>query len=143
MILNAPLHLLVIFVAFGGFFIAFYIWHKKRHNEVLICPLESNCETVVHSRYSRLLGIVPVELLGLGYYALVAVSHALFLIFPTFHQGQSVMAIMAISVMAILFSLYLTYIQAVKLKEWCTWCLVSALFCLIIFFASLALATTS
>ena len=138
MILNAPLHLLIIFTAFGGFLIAFYIRHKKRRNEALVCPLESNCEVVIHSRYSRLFGL-PLEVLGLGYYAFVAVSHALFIIFPSFHQGESVMAIMVITIIAFLFSLYLTYIQAVKLKEWCTWCLVSALFCAIIFLASLAL----
>ena len=138
MILNAPLHLLIVFVAFGGFLIAFYIQHKKRNNEVLVCPLESNCEAVIHSRYSRFLGL-PLEFLGMGYYILVAVSHALFLIFPAFHQEQSVKAIMVVSVIATLFSLYLTYIQVAKLKEWCTWCLVSALFCAIIFLASLAL----
>ena len=138
MILNAPLHLLIIFVAFGGFLIAFYIQHKKRNNEVLVCPLESNCEAVVHSRYSKLAGI-PLELIGMTYYALVAVSHALFLIFPFFNQSEAMIAVMLVTVIAILFSLYLTFIQAVKLKEWCTWCLVSALFCAIIFLASLAL----
>ena len=138
MLLNAPLHLLIIFFAAGGFLIAFYIRHKKRHDEVLVCPLESNCEAVIHSRYSRFLGI-PLELLGLLYYAVVAVSHALFLIFPAFNRGEPVIAVMVITVMAALFSLYLTFIQASKLKEWCTWCLVSALLCTIIFLASLAL----
>ncbi|MFH1170310.1 MAG: vitamin K epoxide reductase family protein [Candidatus Vogelbacteria bacterium] len=138
MILNAPLHLLIIFVAFGGFLVAFYIRHKKRNNEVLVCPLESNCEAVVHSRYSKLASI-PLELIGMVYYALVAVGHALFLIFPFFNQGEAVFMVMLMTVIAILFSLYLTFIQAAKLKEWCTWCLVSALFCAIIFLASLAL----
>ena len=96
MILNAPLHLLIIFVAFGGFLIAFYIQHKKRNNEVLVCPLESNCEAVVHSRYSKLAGI-PLELIGMTYYALVAVSHALFLIFPFFNQSKAMIAVMLVT----------------------------------------------
>ncbi len=142
MILNAPLHLLIIFVAFGGFLIAFYIRHKKRNKEVLVCPLESNCENVVHSQYSKLWGI-PLEVLGLCYYAVVAVAHALFLIYPAFNHGQAVIVVMGVTAVAILFSLYLTFIQASRLREWCTWCLLSALFCAVIFLASLSLGGIS
>ncbi len=138
MLLAAPLHLLIILVAAGGFLIASHIRRKKLKNEALVCPLNSNCEAVIHSQYSRFLGL-PLELLGMIYYAFTAFNHLLFLILPAFNSGEIVAVVMAMSVMAALFSFYLTYIQAAKLREWCTWCLISALFCSIIFLASLAL----
>ncbi len=119
----------IVLVALGGFAIAFYIRRKKTRAETLICPLHSNCETVIHSPYSTFLGW-PLELWGMFYYALVTLSYIFFVLLPV---------ILWLTVFAFLFSLYLTYIQAVKLREWCTWCLISALFCSIIFLASLAI----
>ncbi|MBI4090666.1 MAG: hypothetical protein HY422_01440, partial [Candidatus Komeilibacteria bacterium] len=57
------LRLLIILVASGGFAVAFYIWRKKQHAEVLVCPLHSNCAVVIHSQYSTFLGF-PLELWG-------------------------------------------------------------------------------
>lgn len=132
------LRLLIILVALGGFAIAFYIRRKKLRAETLVCPLNSNCETVIHSAYSTFLG-VPLEWLGMFYYAVVAVSYVSFIFSPAARAFNLTLLISWVTVMAFLFSLYLTYIQAVKLREWCTWCLISVLFCSIIFLASLAL----
>ena len=132
------LRLLIVLVAVGGFAVAFYIWRKKRRAEGLVCPLHSNCETVIHSQYSIFLGF-PLELWGMGYYVLVALTYILFILAPAARALDLMLFISWLSILAFLFSLYLTYIQAVKLREWCTWCLISALFCSIIFLASLAI----
>lgn len=132
------LRLLIASVALGGFFIAFYIWRQKHRVETLVCPLHSNCETVIHSAYSTFLGL-PLEWLGMFYYAVVAISYVSFLFSPAARALNLMLLISWVTVAAFLFSLYLTYIQAVKLREWCTWCLISALFCSIIFLASLAI----
>ncbi len=132
-------YLLLIFTAFGGFLLSFYIRHKKRSHEKMVCPLKSDCDTVIYSPYSKFFG-VPLELLGLLYYGLIAVGYALFLIFPTLATPLVVFGVLSATTAALLFSLYLTFIQAFTLKQWCTWCLMSAGFCVIIFATALSIS---
>lgn len=119
-------------VGMAGISLASYIYHCKHKKKPLICPLRSNCDTVITSRYSTLLG-VPLEVLGIIYYTFVTVIHALILINPNFATNWELIIGLVASSGAFLFSIYLTSIQAFVLKEWCTWCLTSATFCLIIF----------
>ena len=123
---NPSSSVILIFLAFIGFAIAFYIrHHKKNIKEALVCPLKANCDTVIHSDYSKFLGI-PVELLGLIYYGLVAISYGLFVVLPETATSLTIFMIHLASVLPFLFSIYLTLVQAFALKNWCTWCLISA-----------------
>lgn len=128
--------ILLIFTAFSGFLLAFYIRHKKHTQEKMVCPLNFDCDTVVYSKYAAFFGI-PIEILGLFYYGVVAVSHALFLAFPIFASPLLVFSVFVLTSAAFLFSLYLTFIQAFALKQWCSWCLVSAGLSTVIFGATL------
>lgn len=130
--MDAILYTILIFAAFGGFLLAFYIRHKKRTHETLICPLNSSCDAVIYSDYSKFLGI-PVEILGLLYYGLIAVSYALFLAVPALALPIAIFGALVLTAAAFMFSLYLTFIQAFAIKQWCTWCLISAGICTIIF----------
>lgn len=123
-------------MAFGGFLLAFYIHHTKKTGEKLVCPVGASCDTVVHSVYSRFWGM-PVELFGLAYYGLIAVSYGLFVIFPHFITPLAVFVVLGITIVASLFSAYLTFIQAFNIKQWCSWCLVSAGICASIFILAL------
>ena len=135
-------HIILIFAAFGGFLLAFYIRHKKQAHEKMVCPLDSDCDAVIYSEYSKFFGI-PVEILGLFYYGLIAVSYALFLVFPVFASPLVVFSVFAFTTAAFLFSLYLTFIQAFALKQWCTWCLISAGFCAVVFATALGVSEFS
>jgi uncharacterized membrane protein len=137
--MNLLWHIILIFAAFGGFLLAFYIHHKKRSREKMVCPLKSNCDAVIWSEYSRFLGI-PVEILGLFYYGFAAASHALILIIPAETSPIVSFSILAITTAAFLFSLYLTFIQAFAIKQWCAWCLMSAGLCTMIFITSLGIS---
>ncbi len=128
---------LIVFTAFCGFLLAFYIRHKKSSSEKLVCPIGSDCDAVVHSEYSRFFGI-PVELLGVLYYGLAAISYGIFLSAPYLVSPFILFAVLVVTTTALLFSLYLTFIQAFVLRQWCTWCLTSAGFCLIIFGSAIA-----
>ena len=133
---NPSSSVILIFLAFIGFAIAFYIrHHKKNIKEALVCPLKANCDTVIHSDYSKFLGI-PVELLGLIYYGLVAISYGLFVVLPETATSLTIFMIHLASVLAFLFSIYLTLVQAFALKNWCTWCIVSAVISASIFLIS-------
>lgn len=128
-------HLLIIFTAFAGFLLAFYIRHKKGAGETFVCPIGADCNMVIHSEYSKFFGI-PVEVLGLLYYALVALVYALFLASPVLTHPVVIITVYATTAASFIFSLYLTFVQAFKLKEWCTWCLTSAALCSVIFLAT-------
>jgi uncharacterized membrane protein len=124
--------LLIIFCAVAGFSIAFYIHIKKTAVKPLVCPLKSSCDFVVQSQYSNFFGI-PVEMMGMFYYILVAVYHGVLIAVPEFLSPLTIMVALSMATTAFLFSIYLTSIQAFVLKQWCTWCLTSAFICLSIF----------
>lgn len=126
-------HVLIIFLAFGGFLIALYIrHHKKNVEEALICPLKANCDIVIHSDYSRFLGM-PVEVLGIVYYGLLAMGYGLLIIFPSLEMPLVALSLLFATLCAFTFSIYLILVQAFVLKNWCTWCLISAIICATIF----------
>ncbi|HEY4496905.1 MAG TPA: vitamin K epoxide reductase family protein [Candidatus Paceibacterota bacterium] len=137
--MQSILYLIIILSAFSGFVLAFYIRHKKRSHEKMICLVGSNCDNVIYSPYSRFFEI-PVELLGMFYYGVIAVLYTIFIVFPSFVSPFLIFGVLAMSMAAFLFSLYLTFIQAFALKQWCTWCLTSAGLCTIIFFSALFLS---
>lgn len=127
---------LIIFLAFAGFILAWYLGHKKRTPEPMICPLKGDCAAVIRSEFSSFLGI-PVERLGLLYYALVALLYGALLIWPEAATPVVVLFAVGVSLSAFLFSAYLTFIQLGFIQEICTWCLLSAFFSTAIFFVSL------
>jgi len=121
----------IIFLAFIGFLISFYIFLKKRGKEHLSCPLEAECDKVIHSKFSYFWSI-RVEILGMIYYALVSLGYGLESYYPLIFQGWPTVILLSLTIGAFLFSLYLTFIQIFTLKKYCSWCLVSAFICTLI-----------
>lgn len=126
-------------MASGGFVVAFYIRRAKLRGERLLCPLNSDCDAVVRSRYSTLKG-VPLENLGLLYYAGLIIFYGLGIFFPALPRWAPAGIFVSLTSLAgALFSIYLIRVQLVKLKEWCVWCLLSSLISILIFLATLGL----
>jgi uncharacterized membrane protein len=123
--------LIIALLGLGGFYLAYYISHHKKR-ATLVCPLNGSCDTVVTSSYSKLFGI-PVEILGMAYYGLIAISYGTLFFVP--NEAPSILPplAMALTAIAFCFSIYLTAVQALVLKHWCTWCLFSAGICTAIF----------
>lgn len=115
-----------------GFFLSLYIYVRKNRKKPLICPLRSDCNKVIGSKYSEILGI-PVEILGMGYYGFVVFSHVGLLLAPGVVDSFVMSAGIVLSFGAFCFSIYLICVQAFILKEWCMWCVTSATICLLIF----------
>ena len=132
-------HAVLVVCAFCGLSLATFIYFKKRLQAPLVCPIGHSCDPVVHSDYSRFMGI-PVELLGIIYYTIIVAAYAVMLAAPTPHGGLLGGLLLGLSGIALLFSLYLTAVQAFILKEWCTWCLISAALCAFIFAIGLKLS---
>ncbi len=124
--------ILLVCIGFGGFMLARHIWRKKRVGQPLVCPLRTKCELVTHSTYSKIFGI-PVEALGMAYYAFVVIFHAVAVVEPAIVSPLAARVSLGVSAAAFFFSLYLVSIQAFVLRQWCTWCLISASLCAAIF----------
>lgn len=133
---SAAPYLFIILVACFGFGIAWYIRMKKNIPHGMTCPLNSDCDAVVHSQFSVFFGI-PVEILGMLYYAIIVFAYSAIITFPSLSNELVVFLLLTLSLVAFMFSVYLTFIQAFAIKEWCTWCLTSASLCTIIFLSSL------
>ena len=118
-------YILILFAAFGGVILSIYIRHKKQTSEKMVCPLGSDCNTVIESEFSHFLG-APVELLGMGYYVIIALLYASIAVAGSAAPIHLVGLAFFLSLLAFLFSLYLTFIQVFTLRKLCTWCLTSA-----------------
>ncbi len=125
-------YILIILAAFAGLILTVYIHQKKTHHQPMVCPMGADCGAVIHSEFSRFLG-VPVELWGMVYYATVFAIYLSLLVIPQATSWGLLVVAVPLSLGAFLFSGYLTFIQAVSLKQWCTWCLTSAGLCTLIF----------
>lgn len=121
-----------------GFFVARHIYkHKKPNAAPLVCPLKLDCDTVVHSDYSKFFGI-PVEILGMIYYVFISASYLILIFFLHSLPFILVGFLAFLSVVAFLFSLYLIGVQIFVLKKGCFWCFVSAFICVLIFLLTIS-----
>ena len=121
-------------LGFSGFIISAYIYHKKSGKKKLICPIRSNCDKVVHSKYSTMLG-VPLEVLGMVYYIFIGIAY-----FKISLLGINYIPLMKgltmLSGASLLFSVYLLFTQIFTLRQWCAWCMASSAISILIFIFS-------
>lgn len=134
-------NLILVLIGLTGYLLAQYIYRKKREDKPLVCPLKSNCDVVITSKYSKVLGI-PLESLGMMYYMVIALFHTAVIAYPALLTETVGQVSMVISTAAFLFSLYLISVQAFILRQWCTWCLCSAFLCAAIFLETYAATPT-
>lgn len=126
----------IVLLAFAGFFVARHIHKEKKAVRPLVCPVHFDCDTVVHSDYSKFFG-VPVEVFGMIYYGLLFFSYVIISFLPEVLPIIFVEFMVLTSISAFLFSLYLIGIQIFVLKKACSWCFVSAFICILIFILTL------
>lgn len=117
--------MVVIALSSCGFTLAYYIHVTKKTESKLVCPLEGNCEAVVHSDYSKLFNI-HLEVIGMFYYLTVGLLYTFFAFAPGLLPLFMSYGVIGVCLTAFIFSVYLTCVQAFVLKHWCTWCLCSA-----------------
>ena len=127
----------IAFTAVGGFGVSLYIYYTKKHHKQLVCPIGSDCNAVVTSRYSKFLG-VPLEYLGMFYYAVIFAAYVV-LIFASHLLSELLLSgLIIFTVAAFFFALYLLFVQAFLLRQWCIWCILSSALSIGIFIISLA-----
>ena len=127
----------IAFAALGGLGVACYIYYTKKSHKQLVCPVGSDCNVVVTSRYSKFLGI-SLEYWGILYYGIIVTAYGLLIFAPQALAGPRFSVLIILTTIAFLFSLYLLFIQAFLIRQWCIWCLLSALLSIVIFIVSLS-----
>ena len=133
----AGFYAFIAFAAAGGFGVSLYIYYTKRHHKQLVCPIGSNCNAVVTSRYAKFLG-VSLEYWGMLYYAIIFSAYIVFIFAPHLFSGLFSVGLIMFTAAAFFFSLYLLFAQAFLLRQWCIWCILSAMLSIVIFIISLA-----
>lgn len=124
MIYYLYMNIIIFILAFIGLAISYKILYNKKH-EIHVCPIGSNCKTVLQSSHNRFLGI-PNEINGIIYYGIILVLYGITI--PSLVPIPSLKTfLLVLSGGAFIFSIYLTFIQGVQLKKWCTWCIGSAI----------------
>jgi uncharacterized membrane protein len=117
---------LVSLISIFGFWLSYHIHQEKKEPKPFVCPLNFNCEKVINSRFNHLFGI-PLELLGMFYYALITISYSSIALYPPLASLGISLGLYTISTIGFAFSLVLTLIQIAILKEYCSWCITSAI----------------
>jgi uncharacterized membrane protein len=126
---------LVILFAIIGFIIATTIRHKKKIGQPMVCPLGSDCNSVIYSSYSKFFG-VDVVTTGLVYYGVIGSLYAYFVLFPQSIPDYLYVIGFLLTVIAVIFSIYLIIVQTLVIREICFWCMLSALVSLGLLMAS-------
>jgi uncharacterized membrane protein len=99
--------------------VAAYLEIERARGRSVACPIGGGgCETVQHSRYSKLAG-VPLPLLGL-------VGAAAMFVTALLSDPRARTAAFVLAAAGALFSLYLAGLQAFEIHAYCAWCLSSA-----------------
>lgn len=124
--------LIIIFFAFLGLILSVILFHKKRNQEGLVCPIGDDCTSVIYSAYSKFFGI-DVTVIGMCYYGITALFYGALIAFAGSISPLVQFVGFLVTLSAFIFSGYLVIVQGFVLKRWCTWCLGSALLCTLIF----------
>ena len=122
----AWLTLMIPALCIAGLAVAGYLSYIESTATQAFCGPVGNCNAVQSSPYSKLLGVLPIGILGaVGYVAILALwlwarlrndwlAHA------------APLAILALAFLGVLFSIYLTYLELFVILAVCIWCLSSA-----------------
>jgi uncharacterized membrane protein/thiol-disulfide isomerase/thioredoxin len=109
-----------------GIIIASYLSYIEITQETAFCGPVGDCNSVQHSSYAKLFGVVPIGLLGLAGY--VAILAAWYISQKTTGQvkSYSILILMGMTFFGTTFSIYLTYLEPFVIGATCMWCVLSA-----------------
>ena len=115
----------IAFLGLCGFAVSHFIYTEKNKPAPIFCPIGFSCDEVIRSKYGSMMG-VRLEVVGMAYYALIALSYIYFIFLPEANSPAIVLVLFLISTGGFLMSFSLSLIQTFIIKQYCTWCLISA-----------------
>jgi uncharacterized membrane protein/glutaredoxin len=114
-------------LALVGLGVASYLTYVEIFEVKAVCGPVGDCNTVQHSPYARLFGVLPVGVLGVVGYLAILDAWAWQRI-ERDERRKAVAALLLFGMAAIgtLFSIYLTFLEPFVIGATCAWCLSSA-----------------
>jgi len=109
-----------------GIGISSYLVYVHYNELTTVCLPGFECDTVLTSSYAEMWGI-PISLLGLCMYTLVALLGFWLLFERSERQDLLSLAIYAFALSGTLFTAYLYYLEIFLLHAFCTWCIGSSI----------------
>jgi uncharacterized membrane protein len=106
--------------------VAGYLWYVEATMARAICGPVGHCQTVQTSDYARLLGILPIGLLGVAGYIAITITWLIGRAWRSRWADLAVLALLGMTVSGTLFSIYLTFLEPFVIGATCIWCLSSA-----------------
>jgi uncharacterized membrane protein len=102
-----------------------YLIEKRiAQDHSLVCPIGTGCETVLSSKYNKII-FIPNDVLGLLAYVVISVIAA-FLVIGVSPVAFWTLALKILVGVASFVSLIFFYLQWRVIHAWCFWCLMSA-----------------
>ncbi len=109
-----------------GIVIASYLSYIEITQETAFCGPVGDCNSVQHSSYAKLFGVVPIGLLGLAGYVAILVAWYLSRKNTGPIKTYAVLILMGMTFFGTTFSIYLTYLEPFVIGATCMWCVLSA-----------------
>lgn len=123
-----------------GLLVAGYLAYVEMQQVTAVCGPVGDCNAVQQSEFARLLGVLPIAVLGLlGYVAIGAAwAVARWARSPWAEAAQ--LAMVGMAWFGVAFSIYLTFLEPFVIGATCAWCLTSAVVMTLLFWLIAPLA---
>ncbi len=106
--------------------VASYLSYVEVTHAEAVCGPVGDCNTVNQSEYARLLGVLPVGVLGLLGYCVILALWLVRTVGPEKWWKAASLGLWAVALFGTLFSIYLTFLEPFVIGATCAWCLTSA-----------------
>ncbi|MGW8250570.1 MAG: vitamin K epoxide reductase family protein [Anaerolineales bacterium] len=123
-------------LAVVGIGISLYMSYVEITQTEALCGPVGNCNAVQQSPYARLFGVLPIGMMGVIGYVLIAVAWLLQKIAPEKWRKSLTLILWGMALVGVLFSIYLTFLEPFVIGATCAWCISSAIVITLIFLAA-------
>ncbi|MBN1875542.1 MAG: vitamin K epoxide reductase [Anaerolineae bacterium] len=116
---------IVLFIVIGLVAAAYLSYVEVTQSEAVCGPV-GDCNAVQQSQYAKLFGVLPVAVLGLIGYIMLAITYSYgeWIKGPNAEFAPAIVFLMALGGLA--FSIYLTFLEPFVIGATCMWCLTSS-----------------
>jgi uncharacterized membrane protein/thiol-disulfide isomerase/thioredoxin len=134
-LVEPPVWLVPVFTSLG-LIVASYLAFVETTGTTATCGPLGDCNAVQQSPYAFLFGFLPVGILGIFGYGLIAGVWIVQQYGPPEWAPAGRLGVWALATFGILFSVYLTFLEPFVIGATCIWCLSSALIMTVIFWVT-------
>jgi uncharacterized membrane protein len=110
-----------------GLGVAGYLTYVESTASQAVCGPVGDCNAVQSSPYAKVLGFLPVGLLGMIGYGGIILAWAIRATTSGRVKNLSILAMWGMALFGVLFSSYLTFLEPFVIGATCVWCIASAL----------------